>query len=127
MCSTGGGNSFIESVVDVATQIGTGGLVGYKSDDGGLGAGLFGKPLVKGAKEITGAAAAEEANELARQQLEEERATALKEREEARAQTAREQLKASRGAAASRRGGQTLTGTRTGAGTIGDEEDFLGL
>jgi len=126
MCSTGGGNSAFESFIDVALQTGTGGLLGFKDEKGGIGTGVIGDPLKKGLKDITGATAAEEANDAAREQLNEERAAALQEREDAKAQTAAEQLAASRRASSVRGGTAATTGSRF-SDLGGDERDFLGL
>ena len=125
--SSGGGNSFFESLLDVGLQVGTSGIVGYKSDDGGLGAGIIGQPIVDVTKEVTGASAAEEANKQARERFEQEKADTLTARAEVKAQTAADQLAASRGAAGAR-AGRTSTGTTSRASNLGgDERDFLGL
>jgi len=126
MCSTGGGNSVLESILDVGVQSGTLGLAGFKSDKGGLTPGVTGKPAIDVTKEITGAKAAEEATELAREQFNEEKANRLRERETAQAANASEQLRLSRQAGSRGAGGVTTTGTR--ASNIGDSgRDFLGL
>ena len=102
--SSGGGNSLFESLVDVGLQVGTAGLVGVKSEEGGLSAGVTGKPVVKGVKDVTGATAAEEANKLARDRFEQERADIVTARGEAKSQTAADQLAASRQAGGARAG-----------------------
>ena len=137
MCSTGGGNSLLESMADVALQTATAGFAGYKGDEG-VGLGVKGKLAKKGVgaigeglKEVTGAAAAEEANKLARQQMEENKAQMLQERENLKAQNAARQIAASRQAASVRststgpRGATTRTSLKSNLG--GDERDFLGL
>ena len=137
MCSSGGGNSFLESIADVTVQAFTGGLAGYKDDQGGLGLGVTGKPMVEGAigglKEITGAAAAEEANRDARKQMEDAKAQSLQERENAKAQNAANQLAKSRQAASVRKTtGRSSTGrVSAGASSVSilgeDERDLLGV
>lgn len=124
MCG-GTGNSFLETLTNVVLQTGTLGALGFESDKG-LTPGITGEVVVDVTKELTGASAAEEANKLAREQFEEERATALAERETAKAQTAAEQLAISRQAGSVRAGGARATGTRFS--TLGGQEgDFLGL
>ena len=125
--SSGGGNSFFESVLDVGLQLGTGGLAGYKSEEGGLGAGITGQPIVDITKEVTGASAAEEANKQARERFEQEKADRLTARGEAKAKTAAEQLTASRQAGGVRAGTPSRTPTTRTSNLGGDERDFLGL
>lgn len=123
----GGGNSVFEQIIDVVVQSSTGGLAGFKSDEGGLAKGVTGSPLVDVVKEVTGAAAAEQANVDARKRFEEEKARSKKSRQEAKQQSAREQVTASRLAGAARTGGR---GTDRGSrfSSLGsDERDFLGL
>lgn len=126
MCSSGGGNSFIESLVDIGSQYFTYGTVGYKSDEGGISPGIVGQAAIDITKDLTGASAAEEANKLATEQFQEEKTAALQQREDAKAQTAAEQLSISRQASASRAGGIRPTGSRS-SGLGGEERDFLGL
>jgi len=116
-----------ETTLDVGLQTSTGGLVGY--EDGGLKAGIVGEKVVGGLKEITGAAAAEEANVLARQRFEEERQRELDIRQQQQEQTAAEQMTKSLAA-----GGRTGTTDRTGRSSLfryssigRGERDFLGL
>lgn len=125
MCSTGGGNSFFESVVDVVLQNATFGAAGFKSDEGGVGAGITGKPAINLVKEVTGANAAEEANEDARARFESEKDQALQDRSNAQAQNAANQLQASRSAGAVRSGSVPKTNRSSNLGS--DERDFLGL
>ena len=127
------GNSLGEDLLNVVTQVGTGGLVGY--EDGKLTSGVTTNVVTDGLKEITGAKAAEEANQIARQQIDDAKAARQKEIDEAKARTAREQMQASRSAASNRKaGGGRSTGERgNGASSqalskLGsDEQDFLGL
>lgn len=124
MC--GGGNSnILTGLADAAVQLSSGGLVGYDADNGVV-AGEIGGRLLQGTKELTGAQAAEDANTLAREQIEEQKATALQLREEAKAQTAAEQLATSRQAAGAARGTASSTGSRAGSTQL-EERDFLGI
>jgi len=130
--STGGGNSFFESFIDVAAQAFTGGNLGYKSDEGGLGLGVVSGEGVDIAtpilKDITGVTAAEEANADARKRFEEEKAAADKQRADNIAQSAANELIKSRSAASTRGG---VSGSSKGQSRFsslgGDESDFLGL
>lgn len=140
MC--GGGNSFLEGLLNVGVQMATYGTVGYKDDRGGFGTGvtqqiLDGKkqgtelniealPGMGIIKDLTGASAAEDANTLARDQFEKKQAEALQNREDAKAQTAAEQLSISRQASSLRSGRGTPTGSRF-SNVGADERDFLGL
>lgn len=87
------------------------------------------KSLVYGTKELTGANAAEEANDLARLRIDEENRRALEERQRAQDQTAQDRLAASR--AASRGRSSSSRSSRTGGSNYSslgsDEVDFLGL
>lgn len=128
----GSGNSVFEDIVNVVTQVSTGGLVGFESDKGGLTGGVTTRGVVNVVepviKDITGATALEEANRQARSRFEEEKAAALKQRKEVKSDTARQQLIASRLAAGVRRGGGAAGGKGSRATKLGsDESDFLGL
>ena len=129
MCSTGGGNSVLESVVDVALQTGTLGLVGYKDEEGGFAPGVVTKESVGLLKDVTGATAAEEANEMARDAARKEREARLQEREDIRAQTTAEQIRLSQqaGGVRSRAGAGTGVATGLQMSNLGGERDFLGL
>ena len=123
--STGGGNSFLESALDIGINYFTGGYAGYKDDEGGVGAGVSTSAL----KEVTGAKAAEEANEDARKRFEEEKANALQKRKDNQALSARAELQKSR-SAGNARGGVKSSASKGNSrfsdlGT--DEQDFLGL
>lgn len=127
--STGSGNSFLESALDVAAQAFTGGAVGFKSDEGGIGAGVTGQAGVDVLKEVTGAKAAEEANEESRKRFEEEKANAEQKRKDNQALSARDELQKSR-SAGNARGGVKSSASKGNSrfsdlGT--DEQDFLGL
>lgn len=136
---SGGGNFFENLFVDglnAAVQMATLGYAGY--EDGKISNGIntniakkVGREVVSGVKEVTGAKAAEEANRLAREQFEEQKAAALLEREQAKQRNANEQIAASRAAGAARNAGRSnRTGNNqtTGSFSLGqDERDFLGL
>ena len=104
------------------------GLIGI-DEDGKFGAGKTGKFLYEGFKDVTGANAAEEANEDARSRFEEEKAKASNDVKEAKARTARDQIQASRSAGSVRGGVRGRDGTSgSRQSTLGtDEDDFLGL
>ena len=134
---SGKGNFFenvIHDVVNASIQGVTAGVLGY--EDGKISNGYStniakssGKAIVSGVKEVTGAKAAEQANDLARQQVAEAKAEAMKAREEAQARTARDQMTQSQVAATARNANTNkkstamLVGSQLGA----DEKDFLGL
>lgn len=124
--STGGGNSVLESALDIGINYFTGGFAGFKDDEGG--AGLNGVST-SALKEVTGAKAAEEANEDARKRFDAEKAKADQDRKDAQATSARDELQKSR-SAGNARGGVRSSASRgnsrfSNLGT--DEEDFLGL
>lgn len=127
--STGGGNSVLESIIDVAIQGSTAGLLGFSSDEGGLGTGIVGEAGVDVLKEVSGAKAAEEANEDARRRVDEERARIEEQTKQNQAQSAANQLAASRSAASARGGVSTpsSTGQSRFSNLGSDEADFLGL
>lgn len=122
-----GGGDFLEDIVDVVAQVSTGGLVGFEG--GGFKGGVTTQAGVSGLKDVTGATAAEEANEQARERFEEEKQKAVSARQEAKAKTARNQLIASRLASGARRGNRISgSGGTNKSSTLGsDESDFLGL
>lgn len=122
MSSSDSGNSGLEDILNVATQFFTFGAAGFER--GGITPGITGEPVVEGAKEITGATAAEEATALARERFEEEKGIAIEQRKEGKRQTARQQLIASNLAAGSRKGGNQTPGKTT---SLGAEVDFLGI
>ena len=128
MCGSDSGNSVFESFVDIAAQTLSGGVVGYKSDGGGFGASGI---TTKGLKEVTGAKAAEEANEMAREQAEEAKAQILKDREDAKNLNAADQLAKSRKASTVRSTATSRSSSSVGRSSInnlgGEERDFLGL
>ena len=127
--STGGGNSFLESALDIGINVATGGGFGYKDDKGGVTWGEILGPTMEGIKEVTGAKAAEEANEDARKRFTEEKANAEQKRKDNQALSARDELQKSR-SAGNARGGVKSSASKGNSrfsdlGT--DEQDFLGL
>lgn len=125
--SLSGKGNFFENVfadgLNGALQTVTMGLVGF--EDGKISNGAStnllkkaGKGTASGLKEVTGAKAAEQANELAREQFETAQADALKAREQAIYQQGVDQVRQSNLAGRVR---------NTGTQKLGDEKDFLGL
>jgi hypothetical protein len=99
----GSGNFFenlFSDVVNYGAQAGTFGMVGFK--DGQVRTGVTSTALIQGTKEITGAKAAEDANKLAKEQFEKQKADAEQARAEAINQNARDQVQQSRMAGAAR-------------------------
>lgn len=131
----GGGNFFentagdflsgnvIQDSINWGLQSATGGLIGFK--DGKVGPGFTGKAVVGGIKEITGAKAAEDANELARKQIEQTQADAMKARADARYQAGLQDVQRSNlaGRARGAIGANMDASLKLGS----DEKDFLGL
>lgn len=110
-------------VGNLLLQAGTGGTIGLGKD--GIKAGITGQAAIDGVKEVTGAAAAEEANALARDQFEQNQQAALDDRQNAITQNNRRQVAASN-AAGSARSNSNQGGT-SGSQKIGNVSDFLGL
>ena len=124
------GGSLIEDALNIFANVSTGGLVGFDGANNGFTPGIVGRAGVQGLKEVTGAQAAEDANKLAREQFEQQKADALQDRENALALDAATQLQVSRSAGGLRRstnrsGGDPRPSTSNSLG--GDERDFLGL
>jgi hypothetical protein len=123
--SSGDGGGFFDDPLGAATdglvQLMTGGTFGYK--DGRFQKGVTSKAMVDGTKEVTGAAAAEEANLMAREQFEAAQADAVLQRKNDIQTAANRQIQQSRTAGAAKSAGRTSGGI-----TLGDtEKDFLGL
>jgi hypothetical protein len=119
-----GGASF----EDVALNFLTGGLLGYS--DGRLGAGALTRGFSEGIGELTGANAARDANNMARNLLAEQRAEAARLREEELARLRRNDVSASRAAGRSQRAAFYGAGSGLGAdsGAFNNlTRDFLGL
>lgn len=133
--SLSGGGNFFENLgndfLNHAVQRVTMGLVGV--EDGKFSNGVVtnvakktGKATVSGLKEVTGAKAAEAANDFAIEQFEETKAAAEKERFQAQSQLAADQVKQSQMAGAARNA--SSRSTPGGSLILGDEEkDFLGI
>lgn len=123
-------DEIVSPFIDITTQIGTGGLVGFDSEDG-FGAGA----TVDVLKDVTGATAAEEANKDARNRFNQQKADELAARQESKDKQARDQRNKSniagvaRGSFGSGKSGKNGTGGATNkSSTLGsDESDFLGL
>ena len=121
---TGSGalDTFVEDVFNL-----TGGVGLFDFEKGkGFKAGKAGEAIVQGTKEVTGAAAAEDANALAREQFEQDKARLTKERADAQATNQRRQITASKGAAGARGNTSTTTGGQ-GTSLNNTQTDFLGL
>ena len=106
----------------------TGGFVGY--GDGGLRAGALTRGFAEGIGELTGANAARDANNMARNLLAEQRAEAARLREEELARLRRNDVSASRAAGRSQRAAFYGAGSGLGAdsGAFNNlTRDFLGL
>lgn len=118
-------NSFLNNYFDYVSQVATLGVLSYK--DGKIGAGV----TTKGIKELTGAAAAEEANKQAREQYEKAQADAEQARLQAQGQQAKDEMRKSLMAGAARSVQMKAPGnkvTALGNSNLGqDEQDFLGL
>ena len=116
----GGSNNFFEELgnftLNTATQALTGGFASFENGQFGMN-GL----TTQGLKQITGAAAAEEANKQARQQMEQTRADAAAARVEQQNQNQRNQLAQSNAAGASR------ARSRSTSNLGSTERDYLGL
>lgn len=110
------------SLLNIGLQYGTYGTVGY--GDGGFKKGIVTDLAVKGTKEITGAAAAEEANAMAKQQYEENKIKALEDRTNAQTAAKNTQIAASN-AAGGARTNKTIGAPK--ADKVGGTKDFLGL
>lgn len=126
---SGKGNFFenlLTDVINYGLQSSTAGLVGYKN--GGLQEGVGTDAL----KEVTGAAAAEEANRQSRAQYEQTRRETAEARTAAQNQTALNQVQQSemaqgarayKGRTTASNAGQPVSGATLG----GDERDYLGI
>lgn len=116
------------SAEDVALNYLTGGLLGY--GENGLQAGALTRGIGEGIGELTGANAARDANNMARNLLAEQRAEAARLREEELARLRRNDVSASRAAGRSQRAAFYGAGSGLGAdsGAFNNlTRDFLGL
>ena len=124
--SSGTGVGVLDEVINLGTNYLTLGTTGYGKQGFGIGNedSLLGRGI-DGLKEVTGANAAEDANELAREQAEIDRNQKLAAREQAISEQERTQV------ARSRKSGQSNVSTSTtsasGATTFANNTDFLGL
>lgn len=114
----------LDEALNVTTNLASFGLLGF--GDEGVQPGVTGEKVVEGTKEITGAAAAEEANEIARQEIEQAREQREKDIANQRSLQRNRQIAASRAAGAARRS-TTSTSQGSDLGSGGIESDFLGL
>ena len=122
------GNSVFEDIINVFTQASTFGAVGFEADNGGITSGVTTDFIGEGVKEVTGVNAAEDANKLAREQFEQNKADILAAKEDERRQNAADQLKSSNLAAGVRRRSSKSTVGAGSSSTVGTgEKDFLGL
>ena len=113
----------LREVADVAANIFTGGLVGVNEDDQ-LEAGIVARNTYQGLKDVTGATAAEEANNIAKQQIDAQK-EAL---EEQKKQRIRNQQDRERQLSMAAKGAST--GGSTGGGVSAEEQlagEFLGI
>lgn len=110
-------------ILNVVVQGSTAGVVGF--EDGKLGTGVTSDLAIDATKEITGANAAEEANEIARQQFEEDRARLSQQRADAITANQQEQVRRSRGAGRAR--GNVNAGSSAASSNVAQDTDFLGL
>ena len=117
----------LREVADVYANIHTAGLVGV-NEDGQLGAGITSRGVYQGLKDVTGATAAEEANNIAKQQIDAQK-QAL---EEQKKQRIRGQQDRERQLSMATKGTSTggFTGGFTGGGLSAEEQlagEFLGI
>ena len=119
--SQGSGTNIFEDALNVVTQVATVGLVGYDQK------GFKGGVTVDATKEVTGATAAEEANKLARQQYEEQKAALEEQRQNKILQDKNNQIAASN-ASTSNKGSSSTSATGV-VNTYNNpgQTDFLGL
>jgi len=123
--SSGTGIDALDDALNVVTQVSTLGLVGYNGEKG-LSQGKVTSTTLEGAKELTGANAAEEANRLARQQYEDQVLAARTDRENMLLQNKQRQITASNAATASRNSANNTSNINSQRFT-GDVSDYLGL
>lgn len=128
----------IGGTINAVTNVATMGTVGYQDGRFATSEGIVTKTGVeglRGVKQITGAQAAEDANNLARQQFDQQKIDAERARLEAQDQDMKNQIQQSRSAAG--RGGGASGAGRSSASRAStaisnsklgqDERDFLGL
>ncbi len=113
----------LREVTDVAANVFTAGLVGV-NEDGQVDAGLTSRGVYQGLKDVTGATAAEEANNIAKQQIDAQKAAL----EEQKRQRIRTQQDRERQLSMAAKG--TGTGGSTGGGVSAEQQlagEFLGI
>jgi hypothetical protein len=131
---SGKGNFFeniVHDTINAGLQGATGGLLGFedgKISNGASTNGLkkVGMGFVSGLKEVTGAKAAEQANKVATQQFEEQKAAGIEDRQNAYRQAGLQQIQQSQLAGAARNTSRAAS-NRSNTYLGGDEKDFLGL
>lgn len=116
----------IDDVVDFSTQAGSLGLFGYDKEEG-FKAGKVGQLAIDATKEVTGAAAAEEANAIARDQFEKDEARLTKQRADAQSEHRKRQVSLSKGASRARGNSTSTSSTQTSSSINNTQTDFLGL
>lgn len=113
----------LREVADVAANVFTAGVVGVNKD-GQVDAGLTSRGVYQGLKDVTGATAAEEANNIAKQQIDAQKA-ALEEQKKQRIRTQQDRERQLSMAAKG-----TNTGGSTGGGVSAEQQlagEFLGI
>lgn len=113
----------LNEVADVTANVLTGGLIGVNDDDQ-LEAGIVARNTYQGLKDVTGATAAEEANNIAKQQIDAQKAAL----EEQKKQRIRNQQDRERQLSMAAKG--TGAGGSTGGGVSAEEQlagEFLGI
>lgn len=118
--------TFVEDVLNVATQAGTSGLIGF--EDGDFGEGIVGERVTALLDRITGRDLAVAQLEAQREAVANAERRAREERDEQRELNRRRDVQASR-AAASRRDRSRARGrdAQFNGSRLGDGEDLLGL
>lgn len=122
--SSGTGISVLDEAISATTNAFTYGTVGYGKN--GIKKGVVLQAGVDGLKEVTGAAAAEDANEMAREQAEIDRNEKLAVREQEIAGQERTAVARSRKAYQGTVG-NTSNNTSSATSTVNNSTDFLGL
>jgi hypothetical protein len=129
-------NNLGNDILNVGVQSMSGGFVGFENGkiSNGVSTNIAkstGQAVVSGLKTVTGAKAAEEANKIATQQFEEQKASAIADRQESYRQAGLQQVQTSQQAGAARstsRSAAATSNTNKGAFNLGgDEKDFLGV
>lgn len=122
--SQGNQTSFLDDALNILVQSTSGGIIGFGED--GFRKGVATDAALDATKELTGAAAAEEANNLAREQFEADKERLDQQRTNQLSENERRQVQLSRGAPGARTQGSS-TGGNTSTSVSNLEQDFLGL